>query len=273
MARNVTDLVTWRTKFFWTGCPMDLKVRTFSRQKEMSIKVHWYPENFIGSFCTLILQSELESLSWLTVFHPCGEIHSNVDSLNNWQRIESRAWGMSWTTSNKLNRVFSKGQNSIRRCSEEDRKHCINVLNASSSSFNCEASESHPGARRQRGFSFSFLLVYFWGKPELVRIDLRPFGNTRFNCRISLQVAYARRWTHVRFSRDLIRAVQHTVGTSNCLTAMMLRARPALHAQIRSRLRSEPWSRADSAEETRLTHCAYCARGRTCGVLVSLFSS
>ena len=80
-----------------------------------------------------------------------------------------------------LNRIFPKEHKSIRRSFETDRKHCINVLNASSSSFKCKASESHPEARRQRGSSFSILPVHFWRKPELVRMNLRPFENTRIN--------------------------------------------------------------------------------------------
>ena len=36
----------------------------------------------------------------------------------------------------KLNRVFSKGHESSRRSFEKNQKHCIKLLNASSSSFN-----------------------------------------------------------------------------------------------------------------------------------------
>ena len=54
------------------------------------------------------------------------------------------------------NRVFSKGHKSIRRSFEKDRKHCINVLNASSSPFNCKTSESHPARRLEGSADFHF---------------------------------------------------------------------------------------------------------------------
>ena len=56
----------------------------------------------------------------------------------------------------------------------------MNILNASSFPLNCKVRQSHPAAKRQRGFFFHFYPSLSERKPKSVKIPSCHLENTRF---------------------------------------------------------------------------------------------